>query len=208
MDNLKTLMGDAYQEGVTTVEDINNFFSNGKYADLSTGAYVDKNKYEAGINAKQGEIDRLKAELQAKMTDDEKAQNTANEKDEMIKQLQEQIALANKVNASVGAKGCLSEAMVTLGIKDDDKEFSALVGALSNGDLENAKTNATYINKLVSDAYKKGQKDATRDGLGNFSKDIATSSSADGGKKISLGKQLAQKSNSVKVDTEMYFKEK
>ena len=55
MDELQTLMGDAYHEGITT-EEIATFFQGKKFADLSTGNYVDKNKYE-------NEIKTLKASI-------------------------------------------------------------------------------------------------------------------------------------------------
>ena len=41
----KLLLGDAYKEGMT-LEDVNAFFKGKKFADLSTGNYVDKNKFE------------------------------------------------------------------------------------------------------------------------------------------------------------------
>lgn len=44
MENLKKLMGEAYHEGVT-IEDVNKFLQGKNYADLSTGNYVDKHKY-------------------------------------------------------------------------------------------------------------------------------------------------------------------
>ena len=43
MDELQTLMGEAYHEGITT-EEVANFFKGKKFAHLSTGKYVDKNK--------------------------------------------------------------------------------------------------------------------------------------------------------------------
>ena len=44
-ENLKGLLGDAYHDDITA-EEINNFFAGKNFADLSTGQYVDKNKYE------------------------------------------------------------------------------------------------------------------------------------------------------------------
>lgn len=44
--NLKAFMGEAYKEGLT-VADINAFLNGKKYADLNTGGYVAKGKYEA-----------------------------------------------------------------------------------------------------------------------------------------------------------------
>ena len=44
-ENLKTLMGDAYHEGMT-VDEVDAFFGKGKYVDLNSGKYVDKSKHE------------------------------------------------------------------------------------------------------------------------------------------------------------------
>jgi len=203
--DLKTLMGDAYQEGVTSVEDINNFLSNSHIADLSTGAYVDKNKFDANIKAKDDQISKLKSELQSKMTDDEKAQTVMDEKDALIKELQTKIATSNKANAKSGAEAALAEAKTILGIAADDKDFDNFLTSISNENFEGTKALATYVGKLVNDAYVKGQKDASKDNLGKFSKDVSTSSSKEGGQS-SLGKILAKNTINNKVDSEQYFK--
>lgn len=44
-ENLKSLMGDAYHDGIT-VEEVETFFGKGKYVDLGSGKYVDKSKYD------------------------------------------------------------------------------------------------------------------------------------------------------------------
>lgn len=203
--DLKTLMGDAYQEGVTTLDDVNNFLAGSHLADLSTGAYVDKNKFDANIKAKDEQINKLKSELQSKMTDDEKAQLVIDEKDTLIAKLQSQIATSNKLNAKSGAEAALAEAKSTLGIATDDKDFDNFLTSISNEDFEHTKTLASYVGKLVQDAYAKGQKDASKDNLGNFSKDVATSSSKEGAKS-SLGKMLAKTAINNNVDSEQYFK--
>ena len=68
--DLQTLMGESYKEGIT-IDEINTFLSDKKFADLSTGAYVDKNKYEADIKAKDNEIKQYKETIKSKMSDDE-----------------------------------------------------------------------------------------------------------------------------------------
>ena len=85
--DLETLMGDKYQEGVTTVDDVKSFLAESHLADLSTGAYVDKKKFDANIKAKDEQIKQLKTELSSKMTDDERAQNVLDEKDGIIAEL-------------------------------------------------------------------------------------------------------------------------
>lgn len=204
--DLKTLMGDAYQEGVTTVDDVNNFLAGSHLADLSTGAYVDKNKFDANIKAKEEQINKLKSELKSKMTADEQAQSAIDEKDSIIAALQSQIATSNKLNAKSGAEAALAEAKTTLGLANDDKDFDNFLTSISNEDFEGTKALATYVGKLVQDAYTKGTKDASKDNLGKFSKDVNTSSSKDGGSGESLGKKLAQTAISNSVDSEQYFK--
>ena len=49
-DNLKDMLGEAYHDGITA-EEVNKFFAGKKFADLSTGLYVDKNKYDRDIQA-------------------------------------------------------------------------------------------------------------------------------------------------------------
>lgn len=45
MKNIQSFMGTAYHDGIT-VEEIDSFLEGKKYADLSTGNYVAKDKYE------------------------------------------------------------------------------------------------------------------------------------------------------------------
>ena len=203
--DLETLMGDKYQEGVTTLDDVKSFLADSHLADLSTGAYVDKNKFDANIKAKDEQIKQLKAELSSKMTDDEKAQSVMDEKDGIIAELQAKIATSNRLNAKSGAEAALAEAKNTLGIAADDKDYDKFLSSISNEDFEQTKGLASYIGKLVQDAYTKGQKDASRDNLGEFSKDVATSSSSKGGKS-SLGTTLVKNAIKNDVDSEKYFK--
>lgn len=46
MQNLKSLLGDSYHEGIT-LEEINAFLEGKKFVDLKTGQYVDKQKYDS-----------------------------------------------------------------------------------------------------------------------------------------------------------------
>lgn len=204
--DLETLMGDKYQEGVTTVDDVKTFLSESHLADLSTGAYVDRKKFDANIKEKNDEISRLKSELQSKMTDDEKAQSVVDEKDAEIAELKAKIASSNILNAKSGAEVALAEAKNTLGIAADDKDYNKFLSSISTEDFEQTKGLASYIGKMVQDAYTKGQKDASRDNLGKFSQDVATSASKDGSGKTNLGALLAKNAVKDNVDSEQYFK--
>ena len=69
--DLQTLMGESYKEGIT-IDEINAFLSDKKFADLSTGAYVDKNKYENEIEDLKTKLGEKDTALKSKMTDEEK----------------------------------------------------------------------------------------------------------------------------------------
>ena len=202
--DLQTLMGESYKEGIS-IDEINAFLSDKKFADLSTGAYVDKNKYEADVKAKDDEIKQYKETIKSKMSDDEQKLEAEKEKDQLIESLKQQIVASNIQNAKSSAESILAETKSLLGIKDDDKAYSGFVVGISSDNLESTKTLAKYIGKLVHDSYEKGKKDFAKDSLGKFSNGVDTSSSQDG-KVLALGTELAKLNTSNKVDSELYFK--
>ena len=83
---LKELLGDAYKEGMT-FEEVSNFFEGKKFADLSTGNYVDKNKYESEVNSLKTQLSEKDSQLKSKMSDDEKITALQKEKDAEIERL-------------------------------------------------------------------------------------------------------------------------
>ena len=205
MNELQQLLGDSYKEGMT-VEEINNALQGRKFADLSTGAYVDKNKYDADIKAKDALIqDKAKA-LAEKMTADEKAQQAQLEKDALIESLQKQIKDGQINSSKSSAESIMAESKNILGIKDNDNAYEGFITSIASDNVENTKTLAKYINQLVKDSYEKGKKDASHDNLGKFSKDISTGGSKDGGDVNNYGKQLAAASKMNQNDPNLYFK--
>lgn len=82
-DNLKNLMGESYHDGIT-VEEIETFFNGKKYADLGSGKYVDKAKFDrteqelTALKESTKDYDTLKAENDQFKT--EKADNSLKEK--------------------------------------------------------------------------------------------------------------------------------
>lgn len=203
--NLQQLLGDAYKEGIT-IDEINAALQSKKLADLSTGAYVDKNKYEADIKAKETELQQKAQELASKMTDDEKAKADVAAKDKLIESLQKKIK-EDAINSSkTNATAILAANKKLLGIKDDDTSYDDFITSISSENFENTKTLATYINKLMTDSYEKGKKDSSKDSLGNFGKNVTTSSSSQDGNDVgNLGRELA-KANAGSVDSNLYFK--
>lgn len=202
--NLKDLLGENFHDDMT-FEEISNALSGMKLADLSTGAYVDKNKYEADIKAKNSEIQKKAEELSAKMTADEKAQAEEAKKDALIEELKQQITNAAITNSKSTADSILSNSRNILGIKEDDEAYTSFIGSISNENLDGTKTVATYINKLVQDSYNKGKEDASKNNLGSFSKGVGSTPS-DEGKVENYGAELAKSSNIQNVDSDLYFK--
>ena len=203
--NLQQLLGEAYKEGMT-VDEINAALQGKKLADLSTGAYVDKNKYESELRAKDAELQQKAQELASKMTDDEKAKADVAAKDKLIESLQKKIK-EDAINSSkTNAAAILAANKKLLGIKDDDTSYDDFITSISSENFESTKAIATYINKLVTDSYEKGKKDSGKDSLGNFAKGVTTSSSAKEGNDVGkLGTELA-KANTNSVDSDLYFK--
>lgn len=97
-ENLKNVLGEAYHEGITA-EEVNNFFAGKSFADLSTGQYVDKNKYERDIQTLNTTITEKQNALNAKLTDDEKRQAAANADKAEIARLQK-LLQENSINSN------------------------------------------------------------------------------------------------------------
>lgn len=188
-ENLKGLLGEAYHEGITA-EEVNNFFAGKSFADLSTGQYVDKNKYERDIQNLNATITEKQNALNAKLTDDEKKQAAANADKAEIARLQK-LLQENSINSNKDlAQGTLSSVKSLLELKDDDSEYNTFVNTIVSEDRAKTSSIATYISKITKDAYEKGKKDATKDALGDFGKDNKGGSPSK--KETNLGAELAK----------------
>jgi len=205
MNELQSIMGDAYKEGMT-LEDVGKFFEGKKFADLSTGNYVDKSKYDNQVKDLTSKLTEKEQELNAKLTDEEKnakaSQAQAKEIEDLRKALKENTINGNKnvVNS------ILQGSRDILGIKSDDKDFISFVENFTTEDSDKTNSIANYISKLVNDSYEKGKQDATKDAMGNFGKQKSQGSSGNGSGDIEdLGKQLANAKNKTKEEFD-YFK--
>lgn len=202
MDELQTLMGDAYHEGITT-EEIATFFKGKKFADLSTGKYVDKNKYDNEVNTLKATIAERDSSLRSKMTEDEQREANEKAKDAEIKRLLELVNQQAMDTNKSKAMASTSEIKTLLGLKDDDADYDDFLSNIVSDNAEKTSKIATYVNKIVKDSYEKGKKDAMKDGLGNMGKGGKSSTgNSDVG---ALGKELAQKNIVNKSDFD-YFK--
>lgn len=205
--DLKEMLGDAYKDGMT-FDEINNFFADKKFADLSTGNYVDKNKYENEVKTLQEQLSAKDTELKNRLSDDEKASLAQKEKDNEIERLK-QMLKDNTINGNKSTvNGITHSVRDMLGLDVNDKEFTAFVDNITSEDSSKSTSVATYVSKLVKDAYEKGKKDANKDNMGQLGKGKGNESSTEPSDKDKLGefgKKLASMNGSSKQKFD-YFK--
>lgn len=205
--DLKEMLGDAYKDGIT-FDEINNFFADKKFADLSTGNYVDKNKYESEVKTLQEQLSAKDTELKNRLSDDERASLAQQEKDKEIEKLK-QMLKDNTINGNKSTvNGITHSVRDMLGLDVNDKEFTAFVDNITSEDSSKSTSVATYVSKLVKDAYEKGKKDANKDNMGQLGKGKGNESSQEPNDKDKLGefgKKLASMNGSSKQKFD-YFK--
>lgn len=201
-ENLKDMMGDAYKEDMTA-EDVNNFFAGKKFTDLSTGLYVDKNKYDRDVQSLRATITEKDNALTAKLTDDEKAEQDRLNKDKEIKRLTELLkanSLSSNKNMAIGSTADIKS---ILKLEEDDNDFSSFLDNIVSEDSAKTTSIAKYVNKVVKDAYEKGKQDATKDAMGGFGKKAKQDGSKP--KEDDLGTRLAKGLSATKSTVD-YFK--
>lgn len=205
--DLKEMLGDAYKDGMT-FDEINNFFADKKFADLSTGNYVDKNKYESEVKTLQEQLSAKDTELKNRLSDDERASLAQQEKDKEIEKLK-QMLKDNTINGNKSTvNGITHSVRDMLGLDVNDKDFMAFVDNITSEDSSKSTSVATYVSKLVKDAYEKGKKDANKDNMGQLGKGKGNESSQEPNDKDKLGefgKKLASMNGSSKQKFD-YFK--
>lgn len=167
--NLKEVLGDAYKEGMT-FEEVSNFFEGKKFADLSTGNYVDKNKYESEVNSLKTQLSEKDTALRNKMSDDEKAKLAQQEKDAEIERLKTMLTNNTISGNKNTVNGITLSAREILGLDANDESYVSFVNNITTEDTTKSSSIATYVTKLVKDAYEKGKKDATKDDMGSMGK--------------------------------------
>lgn len=205
--DLKEMLGDAYKDGMT-FDEINNFFADKKFADLSTGNYVDKNKYESEVKTLQEQLSAKDTELKNRLSDDERASLAQQEKDKEIEKLK-QMLKDNTINGNKSTvNGITHSVRDMLGLDVNDKDFMAFVDNITSEDSSKSTSVATYVSKLVKDAYEKGKKDANKDNMGQLGKGKGNEGSQEPNDKDKLGefgKKLASMNSSNKQKFD-YFK--
>lgn len=207
MDELQALLGDSYKEGMT-IEEIGEFFKGKKFADLSTGNYVDKNKYTNEINTLNSQLSQTKQELNAKLSDDEKKAKDSQAQAERIKQLEKMLS-DNTISGNKNTvTSIMTETRDTLGISATDNEFVGFVGNITTEDADKSMSIANYVAKLVKDSYEKGKQDATKDSMGEFGRGKGKSGEDGKDDLGNIGKRLADAKKKDSENEYDYFNKK
>lgn len=204
MPTLKEMLGDSYKEGMT-FDDVSAFFEGKNYADLSTGNYVDKNKYDNKVNELSGQLKDTQNKLNEKLTDDEKTAKASQDQANRIKELEKLLSDNTIASNKNLVNNTLTGVRDILELKADDKDYVAFVENVTTEDGNKTTSVINYVSKLVKDSYEKGKKDALKDEMGNFGKNKGQGSSSKEDEIGKLGKELANQSNNKK-ETFDYFK--
>lgn len=203
MDGLQSLMGDAYKEDMT-MEDVSAFFKGKKFADLSSGKYVDKDKFDNKVNELTNQLNDKNNELNSKLTDDEKTKKAYEDQNKEIARLQA-LLKENTVSSNRNVvESVMTSARESLGVKETDNDFTTFIDNITSEDGVKSKTIASYVAKLVKDSYEKGKKDATKDAMGNFGKQSGNGNGSVDPAIQSIGKRVAQ--STKPKETYDYFK--
>ena len=201
---LKELMGDAYKAGIT-VEEITNFFAGKKFADLGTGQYVDKNKFDNTVNDLTKKLTDANNQLNAKLSDDEKAQQAQQEQIAEIERLKKLLS-ENTINGNKNTiVSVLASTRETLGVDVADKDFTKFVENITTEDSSKSTEIANYVAKVVKNAYDKGKQDATKDAMGDFGKGKGQQGADPDDEIGKMGKKLAGLNNKNAKKTYNYF---
>lgn len=203
MPTLKEMLGDSYKEGMT-LDEVSTFFEGKKYVDLSTGAYVDKDKFDKQVNSLTEQLNDTKNQLKSKLTDEEKKAAESQQQADRIKELEDLLKTNTVASNKTLVNNTLTNARDTLGLDANDKDYISFVDNITGEDATKTTNVANYISKLVKDSYEKGKQDAVKDEMGNFGKNKGQGSSS--GEKVigALGKELASKN--AKKEQFDYFK--
>lgn len=190
---LKEIMGDSYKEGMSK-DDVQNFF---KKQVLSSGEYTNSGKANAEKKALNDQIASLQAELDAKMTDDDKKKKEEADTRKLIEKLQKELSESKSNQSKMSALAYLSEAKTQAGIQDGDTDFDNFISNIAFEDKDKTDNVSKYIASLVKNAYEAGKKTSDKNELGKMGA-FKAGSDAGSEDKGAFGKELAQ---SMKVDT-------
>ena len=205
-ENLKGLMGDSYHDGITA-EEVNSFFAGKSFADLSTGQYVDKNKYDRDIQNLNNTITEKTNALNSKLTDDEKASAEREQDKKEIARLTD-LLKQNTISSNKNlAKSETNNIKSILTLKEDDTDYDTFINNIVSDSSEKTIAIAKYVSKIINESYEKGKQDALKDSMGKFGNSKKQSSEKSSDDVENIGAKLAKKSMNKK-ETINYFERK
>lgn len=199
---LAELIGSSYNENMT-MKDLETALQGKNLADLSSGNYIDVNKYNREIQDLQDKLS--KAQQPVKSEPVPTVTPATDENNTLIEQLQQEIKNLQEKNNRSNAKAGVSDMVSLLGIKNDDSELDTFLSSVSALDENVSSSIVTYMNKQVKSAYEKGKTDSLKTNLGEMGKQPVSSANKTDAVG-SFGKQLAQSLN--QTQTYDYFKRK
>lgn len=205
-DEIKELLGDNYQEGMSA-KDVQEAFNKML---LGTGRYVNKDNADAQQRKLEEDYKKQIAELNqtinSKMTDDEKMKAAQAQRDKEFEEMKKMLE-QSRIDASLlSFKSNVSEAKTLAGIEDDDSDFSEFISNAALEDKEKNNSVSKYINTIVKKAYEKGKSDAVKEGLGKMGKDGKGSQGDDDGETEVDQKVKSITANMAKTKESYYFK--
>lgn len=208
MDELKALLGESYKDGMT-VEEVGEFFKGKNFKDLSSGQYVDKNKFDSKVDELTKALNEKTQELNSKLTDEEKSQNASAEQQKEIERLKSLLTENTISSNKIAVDGILNNVKSTLDIKEQDDGFSKFIENIVSEDSAKSSEIANYVLDLVKKSYEKGKTDATKDSMGNFGKAKNGGKNTDSQNEIGeIGKRIAKSSNTTTKEYDYFAKKK
>lgn len=184
---LKELMGDSYKEGMSK-DDIQNFF---KKQVLSSGEYTNSGKANAEKKELNDKIASLQAELDSKMTDEDKKKKEDADFMKKFEQMQKALAEKSADISKMSAIAHLSEAKKQAGIKDGDTDFDDFISNIAFEDKDKTDNVSKYIAILVKNAYEAGKTEAVKNNLGKMGT-FKVGEGTDGKEEESIGARLGK----------------
>ena len=212
-DEIKELLGENYQEGMTA-KDIQEAFNKML---LGSGKYVNKDNADAQqrklekelqnkIQALEDEKRALNDSLTNKMTDEERIKAAQKQKDAEFEEMKKLLAQSRFDASKLNFTNNVSEAKRLAGIEDEDAEFSEFILNATLEDNEKNNSVSKYINNIVKKAYEKGKADATKESLGKMGNDGKNPGNDNDGYSEAEQKIMNIIANKAKQTESYYFK--
>lgn len=184
---LKEIMGESYKEGMSK-DDVQNFF---KKQVLSGGDYVNSGKANAEKKELNDKLAALQAELDSKMSDEDKKKKEEADTKKLIEKLQKELSESKSNQSKMSAIAYLSEAKTQAGIQDGDTDFDNFISNIAFEDKDKTDNVSKYIASLVKNAYENGKKSADIKDLGKMGS-FEVGEGTDGKEEESVGARLGK----------------